>query len=158
MHGSLTMNQPSISESRTPSVLAGGQQAPNRALKSAKRSPLKLQHSSQPHCLLTGPRLLADFNLYWNLMDKTTLKGTLPEPTSRTEVGEGDNLWGDRPIRSQSHGAEKEGEKQRLEAAQIKQTLSLLPNPGIPALNLVIIQLRKSHLSNEALRQADKTS
>lgn len=91
-------------------------------------------------------------------MDKTILKGTLPEPTSRTEVGEGHNLWGDRPIRSQSHGGEKEGEKQRLEAAQIKQTLSLLPNPGRPALNLVIIQLRKSHLANETLRQADKTA
>lgn len=25
----------------------------------------------------------------WNLMDKTILKGTLPEPTSRTEMGEG---------------------------------------------------------------------
>lgn len=71
-------------------------------------------------------------------------------------MGEGHNLWGDRPIWSQSHGAEKEGEKQRLEAAQIKQTLSLLPNPGRPGSEFGDIQLRKSHLANEALRQAEK--
>lgn len=96
MHGSLTMNQALVSPDLL-LVLASCQQALNRTLKSAKRSPLKPQHFSLLHL---SPDWSSSTRISVSAGSPQTRPHSqehCPDQYSRVEMKEGHNLWGDRP-------------------------------------------------------------
>lgn len=123
-------HEPSISESRAPSVLAPCQPALNRALKSAKRSPLKPQHFSLPHLSpdwSTPTRTSVSTGIPWT---RPHSQEHCPGPKQQGSGGGGGRATtsGVTHPHSQSHGTEREGEKHGLEVYQRQTNLALASN------------------------------